>query len=258
MKASLNGRFLYSSMNRRRIATGKYPARPAKYVRFAFTDRYGLPPVAINFSAFTKAFAIVLLVKIILIDNDGDTVDELSVFLAKMGRVDRVHRSRINTGDTRGYDLAVLSGGLLYSDPVVHAAVYKQEMRLIRTAEIPVFGVCMGFLLIAQAYGAPIRDMPRQTGIVRVTAADGGSFMVFKNHSAALNEPPAGFTAVARSGTGVEAMVHKDGRRAGVQFHPEATHPQNDGGRYVLKLLHDALGATGHTAKIAGGPLLTA
>jgi len=143
----------------------------------------------------------------------------------------------------------ILSGGpsSVYEDgaPRVDAAIYSSG--------VPVFGICYGFQLMAQALGGMVAktglsEFGRTTAVV----ADAGTILadtpaeqvVWMSHGDAVHEAPEGFTVLATTdGAPVAAFEDLDRRLAGVQWHPEVKHsPQ---GQAVLEnFLYKVAGIT--------------
>ncbi len=133
----------------------------------------------------------------------------------------------------------VLSGGpsSVYEDgaPTVDAAIYQ--------AGVPVFGICYGFQLMAQALGGVVAKTGlSEYGRTDATVADAGVTLggtdaaqtVWMSHGDAVHEAPGGFTVLA-STQGAPVAAFEDTSRcfAGVQWHPEVRHsPQ---GQAVLE-----------------------
>jgi GMP synthase (glutamine-hydrolysing) len=125
----------------------------------------------------------------------------------------------------------VLSGGpaSVYADgaPSIDPALL--------TAGVPVFGICYGFQLMADALGGTVaRTGTAEYGgtALEVTEHDaalfGGlpeSLSVWMSHGDAVTDAPPGFRVTARTvATPVAAFEDRQRRLAGVQFHPEVRH----------------------------------
>ena len=125
----------------------------------------------------------------------------------------------------------VLSGGpaSVYADgaPSIDPALLD--------AGVPVFGICYGFQLMADALGGTVaRTGTAEYGgtTLEVTEHDaalfGGlpeSLSVWMSHGDAVTEAPPGFRVTARTAaTPVAAFEDRERRLAGVQFHPEVRH----------------------------------
>ena len=142
----------------------------------------------------------------------------------------------------------ILSGG--------PASVYVEDApqfdgRLLQ-ADVPAFGICYGFQVMADALGGTVdRTGLREYGRTSLQAQDSVLFAgqpteqsVWMSHGDAVVEAPAGFEVVARTAaTPVAAFVDSERRFAGVQFHPEVIH--TDHGQAILqRFLYDIAGLT--------------
>lgn len=97
--------------------------------------------------------------------------------------------------------------------------------------EIPLFGVCFGHQVVAEALGGTVEDMGAfELGYsdIRRTASDEGDdllagiderFTVFTSHGDAVVELPSGADLLAENEYGVHAF--RRNHAFGVQFHPE-------------------------------------
>lgn len=108
---------------------------------------------------------------------------------------------------------------------------------------IPVFGICYGFQVMAAALGGVVT----QTGKSEFgrTAMQHKSdskllkdlpfeFNVWMSHGDSVTQVPTGFSATAKTAdTPIVAYENGDGKLAGVQFHPEVLHSEN--GQEVLR-----------------------
>ena len=172
--------------------------------------------------------------KVLLVNNDSDTWSKLELVVRAVGYdVTPIHHSSIGAIEPHGYDLAILSGGWWYDDPVELLREYAEELHLIRTSPIPILGICIGMQLmhIAVDLAVPLMDNP-QSGDKPITISEKGqklfgfapSMMVFKNHTRAIFETDPSFDILATSSTSpkfTEIMKHKERPLLGVQFHPE-------------------------------------
>lgn len=126
----------------------------------------------------------------------------------------------------------ILSGGpaSVYEAgaPTVDASLF--------TAGIPVFGICYGFQLMAQALGGVVSKTGlREYGATELRATNGGKLFkgtpkvqrVWMSHGDAVLGAPKAFTVVAATaGAPIAAFEDPSNKRAGVQFHPEVLHSE--------------------------------
>ena len=132
-------------------------------------------------------------------------------------------------------DLIILSGGggegLEIDDEYEPGKLwYDDEMNLVRTADKPIMGICMGFEVMARAYGAPVTS----AGDLVLSREDlqiekqyqslfGKKIRQYEAHSWRVEDVPSDFEVLATSKTGIEIFRYKDdkGLRFATQFHPE-------------------------------------
>jgi GMP synthase-like glutamine amidotransferase len=102
-----------------------------------------------------------------------------------------------------------------------------RERALIATAidrNVPVFGVCFGGQILAQALGGRVITSPEpEVGWLPIRTADPslvpeGPWLLWHEEAVV---PPSGAVVVARTDVAVQAYVK--GHHIGVQFHPEVT-----------------------------------
>ncbi len=143
----------------------------------------------------------------------------------------------------------VLSGG--------PASVYGDKAPkpdpAILDLDIPILGICYGMQLMTQHYGGVVDPGDyREYGYAEINVLDdaslfknlGRTLQVWMSHGDSVKKLPDGFTALASTPScPVAAMAGGNGKRFGLQFHPEVVHtPQ---GVTVLRhFLFDACGCT--------------
>jgi GMP synthase (glutamine-hydrolysing) len=141
----------------------------------------------------------------------------------------------------------ILSGG----PSSVYAAGAPGVDPAIFAAEVPVFGMCYGFQLMAQGLGGAVSPTgAREYGRTPVTVDRGGTLLadlpadhsVWMSHGDSVVAAPPGFDVLASTqGTPVAAFEDTGRRLAGVQWHPEVLHTEH--GQQVLEhFLHDIAG----------------
>jgi GMP synthase (glutamine-hydrolysing) len=141
----------------------------------------------------------------------------------------------------------VLSGGpsSVYAPgaPAIDPAVFGNG--------IPVFGMCYGFQLMAQALGGEVAHTGAgEYGRTPVTVTASGTLLVdvpsehtvWMSHGDSVTRAPAGFAVLAgTTATPVAAFENLETRQAGVQWHPEVLHTEH-GQRVLEHFLHDIAG----------------
>ncbi len=141
----------------------------------------------------------------------------------------------------------ILSGGpsSVYAEgaPTVDAALFR--------AGVPVFGICYGFQVMAQALGGAVARTGRsEFGRTRLVVSEPGQLFaglpadlsVWMSHGDSVSEAPGGFTVTAATdGAPIAAFEDPSTRSAGVQFHPEVLHTEH--GQTILEhFLRDIAG----------------
>jgi GMP synthase (glutamine-hydrolysing) len=117
--------------------------------------------------------------------------------------------------------------------------------------DVPIFGICYGFQLMARALGGSVQKTGlREFGATSLAISSSGVLFdglpasqdVWMSHGDCVSEAPAGFTVMASSaGAPVAGFEDVASRRAGVQFHPEVGHTRH--GQAVLEhFLYDVAG----------------
>jgi GMP synthase (glutamine-hydrolysing) len=141
----------------------------------------------------------------------------------------------------------ILSGGpsSVYEPgvPDVDASLYESD--------VPLFGICYGFQLMARALGGTVvKTGNREYGGTPLLVTQPGALFaglpdkqdVWMSHGDAVSAAPDGYTVTATSaGATVAGFEDVARRRAGVQFHPEVAHTRH--GQSVLEhFLYDVAG----------------
>ncbi|MDR0591123.1 MAG: gamma-glutamyl-gamma-aminobutyrate hydrolase family protein [Candidatus Nomurabacteria bacterium] len=173
--------------------------------------------------------------QVFIIDNHTTTLRKLkkllAVFNPKVIKVEDIYKTEIDSGA-----LLVLSGSS--TTPVLHHHVYDAELKLIRDHEGPIVGVCLGFELIAHAFGAHLHQrQKRQHGLVhlhRTNSAAAGFLpiaqqLVYVNHHYDVRRVASPLISLAESASGVQILRHESKPVFGFQFHPEVRRHRNNG-----------------------------
>ncbi|TSD68385.1 glutamine-hydrolyzing GMP synthase [Aeromicrobium piscarium] len=118
-------------------------------------------------------------------------------------------------------------------------------------AGIPVFGICYGFMAMAQALGGEVaKTGQREYGRTRVSVREPGTLLEglpeelvsWMSHGDEVVEAPEGFTVNATSSRATVAAFEDVGRGlAGVQWHPEVLHSEH-GQRVMERFLLEIAG----------------
>jgi GMP synthase (glutamine-hydrolysing) len=117
---------------------------------------------------------------------------------------------------------------------------------------LPVLGICYGMQALAHALGGQVAPAQRReygpaevetTHPNRLLPPAGQAYRVWMSHGDRIEAPPPGFVPLAKSaGSPVAAMGSLDGRRFGVQFHPEVHHTP-DGKEMLRRFTLEICGA---------------
>ncbi len=110
-------------------------------------------------------------------------------------------------------------------------------------AQLPIFGICYGFQLIAQGLNGEVaKTGTREYGATEIQVSPNSklfnqlpdSYQVWMSHGDAVAKAPPGFNVTASTAaTKVAAFENLERKIAGVQFHPEVVHSEH--GQAVLK-----------------------
>ncbi|MBM7785986.1 GMP synthase (glutamine-hydrolyzing) [Tenggerimyces flavus] len=141
----------------------------------------------------------------------------------------------------------ILSGG----PQSVYAEGAPQIDRSLFEAGVPTFGICYGFMAMAQALGGNVALTGNsEFGRTTVTVKDNGKLLaglptnhtVWMSHGDEVIGAPEGFDVLASSPRAtVAAFENVDSKLAGVQWHPEVLHTEH--GQKVLEhFLYDLAG----------------
>jgi len=107
--------------------------------------------------------------------------------------------------------------------------LYAKEVELIKNCSKPIIGICLGFELIAYAFGAGLERMDvKEEGIVDIEILQEDTifsnildFKVYEAHRWVVKTLPECLIGLARSKDGFEVVKHKEKKIYGLQFHPE-------------------------------------
>ena len=106
---------------------------------------------------------------------------------------------------------------------------------------LPVLGICYGMQLITHALGGKVApSQKREYGPATIAASSANALIpegaqpVWMSHGDRIEQIPSGFSGLAASDhSPFAAMGDAEGRRFGVQFHPEVHH--TPGGKEILR-----------------------
>ena len=173
--------------------------------------------------------------KILLIDNNTKHRRHLLNDLAGHEVVELSYYPGVSF-DWQDKDLIILSGGggegLEIRDTDRRGKLwYEDEMRLVRTCQKPIIGICMGFEVICRAFGERVEEMADLVqGMTRLQVTPAGAALFRRPHIRQLEAhrwrvrsvDADEFEVLAQSSTGVEIIRHRRRPIVATQFHPEA------------------------------------
>ncbi|HLK02153.1 MAG TPA: aminodeoxychorismate synthase component I, partial [Streptosporangiaceae bacterium] len=166
--------------------------------------------------------------RLLLIDNYDSFTYNLAQGLAAAGAtVEVVHNDASVSLD--GFDGAVISPGPGRPD---RSADFGACGDVIRTATVPLLGVCLGHQGICEVFGGAVGQAPEPYhGRASPVWHDGDElfdgipspFRAVRYHSLAVTRVPESLRVIATAGPGLPMAVrHNDRPIWGVQFHPES------------------------------------
>ena len=157
------------------------------------------------------------------------------------------HSITVDEVRAKAPEAIILSGGpaSVYADgaPTFDSAILDLD--------IPVFGICYGFQVMAQGLGGSVaRTGGSEYGGTSLEVVEPGTLMgdlpvaqsVWMSHGDSVERAPEGFDVLARTpGAPIAAFENGERRMAGVQFHPEVVHTAH-GQRMLENFLWDIAG----------------
>ncbi len=187
--------------------------------------------------------------KTLLIDNyDSFTFNLYQLLSEANGEEPIVVRNDEMTWDellaSRDFDNIVISPGPGNPDREADFGVCAE---VIRRAEVPLLGVCLGHQGLCAAYGAKVVHAPEPMHgrLSAVTHEDGGlfaglprEFQVVRYHSLCVEDLPEELEATAWTSDGIlMGVAHRSRPQWGLQFHPESISTEH--GRAMLARFRD-------------------
>ncbi len=193
--------------------------------------------------------------KVLVVDN-GTHYKKRLTNLLKGFDVTRISHTEINPKTHAvGFDLILLSGA--YGKESIKTSAdthYRDEQALIRSAKVPVIGLCYAAQLIAYMYGAKLSTVPedgrRIKGLKRIWNVKKTPFDFFPYYGGwvwasqrwRITELPDALECWCASNEGVEVFKHKKKPIYGLQFHPERRAENNHGSQILGKILEIEFG----------------
>ncbi len=138
----------------------------------------------------------------------------------------------------------ILSGGPMS----VYDKSAPQLAKDILSIGIPILGICYGLQLVCKMLGGKVEkasDREYGKSILNILRSEGlfkgirNSSIVWMSHGDLLTEAPEGFEITAKSDhSPICALVNKEKKIYGVQFHPEVIHTE-EGTKIIKNFLYD-------------------
>lgn len=179
--------------------------------------------------------------RILVIDNYDSFVFNLVQYLAQLGAEVTVKRNdEVTVAECLTFDGVLISPG---PGTPKSAGICLDVVRETQ-GRVPIFGVCLGHQVIAEAFGGEIHRAPEllhgktsqvlhtQKGVLRTLPAE---FTATRYHSLALNPDtvPEVLEITGSTASGViMSLRHRELPIEGVQFHPESV--LTEGGHEML------------------------
>lgn len=179
---------------------------------------------------------------ILIVDNNTSYLDSLLKLVEK-------HKSSVikweyfkyhNLGN---YDFIILSGGHPNAIAYKHQ-LYEEEIKTILSSNIPLLGICLGFELIAYAFGGKLKELPqKEKGVLEIEVIKDDQVLknikkieVYESHRWVAEDLPQELIPLAKSKDGIEIIKHITRFIYGFQFHPEIVEDKED-----LKIFNNIL-----------------
>ncbi len=165
--------------------------------------------------------------KILLVNNNTKYLHRLRNLLRSF-EVYEISWKEIDVKTAERYECCVLSGGHPYG-VMKNPQLFGKETELVRQTRKPLIGICLGFELIAYAFGSALKKMSgKEQGILglKILLQDAifdnlPGLEVFENHRWVVETLSPELVPLARSKDGIEIIRHISRPIYGVQFHPE-------------------------------------
>lgn len=176
--------------------------------------------------------------KILLLNNGTHFIDDLVNVLSEH-QIKLIDFQKIQLENVQDFDCVILSGGGTVGEVSENELLYENEIKIVREANKPIFGICEGFQVIGAAYHSEFHILKSyRTGVNKIhILIDDPIFQdlkkielrVFEYHHIAITRQSDDLVSLAASQDGIEVMKHKNKLIYGVQFHPEELKDGNDG-----------------------------
>jgi len=168
--------------------------------------------------------------RLLVLDQRGQSVSELIEYLHPRTSLDRVHPEdvrRASSSLASEYDGVLATGGFLKSES--RGSVLQWYREFFAETDRPFLGICLGMKILGFCYGARMRRIESDVGLRVITferefplAPGIRTMAVHENHRYELVPPlPDPLQNYANGGSPVQAMAVTGRPQFAVQFHPE-------------------------------------
>jgi len=165
--------------------------------------------------------------KLLVVDNGTSFLQPLLKLLDEH-EISVIAREALPEKAAASYGAIILSGGhsLTVAD---HDREYANELDIIKNGSRPIIGVCLGFELIAYAFGATLHRLgEKEKGFVKIKVihphpilAGLSELEVYESHRWVIKDVKRPLVELAASHDGCEIVMHETKPIFGFQFHPE-------------------------------------
>lgn len=178
--------------------------------------------------------------KIIVIDNKSYRLTELLASLNDH-EIKTMPWNAIDLMAIDQFDCVILTGTSL-SGFFKQQKIHPAELKLIKESNKPILGICAGFQLIAEAYGATIinkKDKIRGIKEIKIVQNDPifyglTKIEAFQSHHRIVTAVSDPLLVLGNSPDGIEVIRHRERMVYGFQFHPEVA-PNETSGRQLIE-----------------------
>ncbi len=174
---------------------------------------------------------------ILIIDNKSRYIKELEKKFIRNGISYKVIRAgqRLDLGSFRGVKGVILSGGSLG----IYNKSISNDFIILMNFKAPILGFCMGYEVIAVAFGGFVEKLPKKQYKMQKVIIDSKNDPIFRGlsnkvylrekHVNEVSRLPKGFKKIAHSDVcKYEAIRHKSKKIYGFQSHPEVSGSDGD------------------------------
>lgn len=169
--------------------------------------------------------------KTLIINNRSKYINELSSLFSNVTILNKENLTK--DFDVTTYDLTVLSGGSNVPTVLRHPEAYSDELELIKNANIPIIGICLGLEIIIKAFNGELQELSEEhRGLIKLEITSSNLEKVLgvsntevkEGHHIGIKQMPLDFVSCAQSEHGIEIIKHKNKPIIGFQFHPEVSN----------------------------------